>query len=226
MRAESFGFKNAWIAVKDTDPQTLAGVLSLRNVRSCDWQSGIAAAYLYPTTCSVFVTPAIDRWVLCVGFPLFTPVEARPPEFGNLAADWAAKLQREVQYFATHRVVESHGWVRALPDGLRRAYLYVGESGEKVLDEGTRTADEEALGFSFFDPEGPDAQSDDYWQRTDLTSPAEEHVMMLAARWSVDPSAFTERELEVGDGLVGDYGEPTAALPEPPPPTKRRWKFW
>jgi hypothetical protein len=32
--------------------------------------------------------------------------------------------------------------------------------------------------------------------------------MMLAARWSVDPSAPTERGLEVGEGLVGDFGKP------------------
>jgi hypothetical protein len=55
----------------------------------------------------------------------------------------------------------------------------------------------------------------------------EEHVMMLAARWSVDPSALTDRNMEVGDGLVADFGEPPAAAsPTPAPVNKPWWKPW
>jgi hypothetical protein len=216
MRAESFGYKSAWVAVKDRSPDAVAEALSLRNVRRCDWDAGIKAAYQYPTTGSVFVTPEIDGWVLCVGFPLFAPAEARPPAFGELAAELAEKLQSEVQYFATHRIVEAHAWARARPGALERAYLYIGESGEKMLDEGSRTAEEQALGFAFFDPESTEAQAADYWERKDLTHVREEHVMALASRWSVDPSSLSERNLEVGGGLLGDFGErpsPSAVTP-------------
>jgi hypothetical protein len=227
MRAESFGYKNAWIAVKDRNPDAVAAALSLRNVRPCDWDAGIKSAYRYPMTSSVFVTPQIDGWVLCVGFPLFAPAEARPPAFGSLARECADKLKSEVQYFATHRIVESHAWARARPGTLERAYLYIGESGEKVLDEGAQTAEERVLGFAFLDPGSAEAQAADYWERKDLTHVGEQHVMALAARWSVDPSSLSERNLEVGDGLVGDFGEP----PSPPSPLatphqRPWWKFW
>jgi hypothetical protein len=227
MRAESFGYKNAWMAVKDRSPEAVAEAMSLRNVRRCAWSEGITAAYRYPMTCSVFVTPQIDGWVLCVGFPLFAPVDTRPPLFSVLAVEWADKLQSEVQYFATHRIVEAHGWARARPGALERAYLYVGESGEKVLDEGPQTAEERALGFAFFDPGSGEAQAEDYWQRTDLTHVGERHVMALASRWSVDPSSLGERNLDVGEGLVGDFGD--APAPPPRPAAGRRrpwWKFW
>jgi hypothetical protein len=206
MRAESFGYKNAWVAVKDRRPEAVAEALSLRNVRRCDWDAGIRAAYQYPSTGSVFVTPQIDGWVLCVGFPLFGPAEGRPPAFGRLAAELADKLQSEVQYFATHRIVEAHAWARARPGGLERAYLYVGESGETLLDDGSPTADEQAT-------------------LKDLTEVREQHVMALAARWSVDPSSLGERNLEVGDGLLGNFGEPPPPSPPARPHRKRWWKL-
>lgn len=201
--------------------------MSLRNVRPCAWDIGVTAAYEYPVTCSVFVTPPIDGWVLCVGFPLFTPVDVRPPAFGALTAEWAASLQTEVQYFSTNRIAEAHAWARARPHGLERAYAYLGESGVKVVDEGAQTAEERALGFAFFDPTSPEAHADDYWERQDLTHVGEEHVMALAARWSVDPSSLGERDVDVGEGLLADFGEPPAPVPrQATREQKPWWKFW
>jgi hypothetical protein len=226
MKADSFGYKNAWLAIKDVEPHAVAEALSLRSLREADWEVGLKAAYEYPITCAVFVTPPIDGWILCVGFPLFAPVDARPPVFGLLAAEWAAKLQAEVQYFSTHRIVEAHAWARASPSGLERAYVYVGESAEKVLDLGPQTEEERALGFAFFDPSSAEAKADDYWERRDLTHVGEEHVMALAARWSIDPSSLAERGLEVDDGLIGDFGEPSSPQPVQAAPRKPWWKLW
>lgn len=224
MKAESFGYKNAWVAVKDASPAAVAEALSLRGVREADWAAGLQAAYADPG--SVFVTPPIDGWVLCVGWPLFASVDARPPEFGLRAVEWATTLQTEVQYFATHRVVEAHAWARARPPGLERAYLYVGESGEKVLDLGPPTGEERALGFAFFDPSSDEAQADDYWDREDLAYVTEDHVILLAARWSVDPTSLAERDIEVGPGLIGDLAQPSAVTPTSPAPRKPWWKPW
>jgi hypothetical protein len=226
MKAESFGYKNAWLAAKNTSPEAFAEALSLRNVRPCDWTSGLAAAY-DDAAGSVFITPAIDGWVLCVGWPLVALADARPPDYGPFASELAATLRTEVQYFATHRVVEAHGWARATPSGLARAYLFVGESGEKVLDIGGQTDEEKALGFAFFDPESVDAGDDGYWERTDLTHAGEEHVMLLAGRWSVDPSTLSDRALEVAEGLRGDFGtSPAVSSPPAGDPGKPWWKVW
>ena len=226
MQAESFGYKNAWFAAHNVAPDAVAKALSLRNVRGCKWTDGVTAAYEYPIACSVFIAPAIDDWVISVGFPFFALADARPPVFGLRAAELAGALQTEVQYFATHRVVEAHAWARAYPGGLERAYLFVGESAEKVLDFGAQTTEEQALGFAFFDPSSSAAETEGYWERDDLANVGEEHVMMLAARWSVDPSALTDRNVEVGNGLVGEFGEPIAAPPPRPPTRKPWWKVW
>jgi len=206
MKAESFGFKNAWVAFRSNDPTAIAEALSLRNRRPATWVEGLEAAYEYPMGCSVFVTPPIDGWVLCVGLPLTESSDVRPPTFGDDAAAWARTLGCEVQYFATHRVVEAHAWARARPAGLERAYSYLGESGEKLLDVGPPTPEEKQLGFAF---------------------PNESHVMALAGLWSVDPSGLEERNLDVGEGLIGEYGEPPAPPPTVArPPRKPWWKVW
>ena len=126
------------------------------------------------------------------------------------------------------RVVEAHAWARATPEGLERAYLYVGESAETVVNHGRPTAHETSLQFSFFDETRHEAQHDDYWERDDLTYPHEDDVMRLASRWSIDPSTRADRNIEVPDGLVGHLGEPKpiATAPVPPKPAKAWWQLW
>lgn len=216
MRAESFGYKTAWFAARGVSAEAFIAALRLQNVRRCDWSDGIEAAY-DDAKPAVFVTPAIDGWVLALGYPLLVMADAQAPNYATRTAELAARLQTEVQYFATHRVVEAHAWARANASGIERAYGYVGESGEKPVDIGEQTLEERALGFAFFDPESPEAEADDYWERDDLTLVGEEHVMKLAARWSIDPCTLWERELDVDQGWIGQLG---AARQRP------WWKLW
>jgi len=223
MKAESFGYKNAWIAVKTERPEAVAEALGLRDVRPADWKTGIDTAYEYPTTCAVYVTPAIEGWVLAVGHPVFSLADTKPPSFGRRAAEVAASLGTDVCYFATHRVVEAHAWALARPGGLARAYYWVGESGETVHDEGAVTADEREIEIAFTFP-SDDTDVDDPHR----TMPCEEHVMALAAKWSIDPSSLGDRNLDVADGLLGDFGEPRPPAPPPLPPASAKpwWKLW
>jgi hypothetical protein len=233
MKAESFGYKNAWIAARVSTPQTVAEALGLSDIQACDWSKGIAAAYEgarggYGT--AVFLSPALDGWVLCVGTTLFRLADDRPPEFAHLITRLARELDTEVQFFCTHRIVESHGWARATENGLQRAYLYVGESGETVMNIGPPSLEEMQLGFSFFDENGPESEADGYWEREDLTYPDEEDVMRLAGRWSLDPSKLQEREIEVGSGILGQVKTPRGVQSPKKDSTQRVgrpwWKFW
>jgi hypothetical protein len=231
MKTTGFGYKNAWIAARGSRPAAVAEALGLRNVRAVAWDAGLAASS-HDASSAVFVTPAIDGWVLGVGCPLFTLADERAPVVGQRVAEWAARLQTEVQYFCTHRVVEAHAWVRARPSGLERAYAYLGESGEKLLDEGQPTVEERALGFAFFDPGSPEAEAEGYWEREDLAYATEEHVLLLASRWSLDPTSLDARDIEVGDGLIGDFEPPDRAgldsprVPTVSPGAKPWWKIW
>lgn len=225
MALDGFGYKTAWLAVRCVTPATLASALALRDVQPCEWPEGVEASYGDGRL--VFVTPSIGDWTLCTGTVLLETTDGRPPDFPEVLIGLAARLGTMAQFFASHRVVELQAWGRATPDGVERAYMYVGESGETVLDLGPQTREEEALGFRFFDSASPDADADGYWEREDLSLPDEESVMRLAAAWSVEPSTLPG-DLAPGGGLVGKYGRTeTPSLTPPEPPThKKRWGFW
>ena len=77
---------------------------------------------------------------------------------------------------------------------------------ELALDPYPALAEERALGF---------------------TDPGEEHVMALAAAWSVDPTSLEERDVGGEDGLLGDFEAPADPRPPGPPPAKKPWwRFW
>ena len=221
-----FGYKTAWIAARTSDGARLGGALGLRNLAPSASETAVAAAC--GSRGKAFVTPPIEGWSLCVSDGLFAFADTRPPEFGELTAKLSAHLGCEVQFFASHRVLEAHGWARAVGGTLVRAYLYVGEQGEKVIEVGPPTAEERELGLAFFDPTSPDASTDGYWERDELQHVDEEHVMMLAGRWSLNPT-----ELDgMGDGILGDMSErpsrgTAASNPATSPgPAKAWWKFW
>ena len=88
----------------------------------------------------------------------------------KLITQVSAALNSEVQFFATHRVVEGHAWVRALPSTLMRAFCYIGESGEIIFNFGKRSPDERKL-----------------------STPNENDVMHLAGKWSIDPTRLPAR---------------------------------
>lgn len=130
-----FGYKTTWFAARSPDTDTVLRALRLRNPSPCQAGAGIHAACRWDGSgysSHVFVTPSIDGWILCVGGGFFELVDGRPPRFGDVAARASAETGSEVQ---------AHAWARAVDGTLRRAYSYVGESGEKILDVGAPFSD-------------------------------------------------------------------------------------
>ena len=202
MEQVSFGYRTAWLALRTEGRDAVVRALGLRNVvpatptvgiqRSNEWDPAAVAG-------PVFVSPPVHGWMLCVGQAWLTIADARPPAFGDLVARLSGELRCDAQFFCTHRVVESHGWARAVNGKLLRAYLYVGESGETPLNYGEPTPDELHLGFALFAP------SADGGSRA-AASPAEEDVIRLAARWSVNPTSLPA----MADGVLGELPGRTA----------------
>jgi hypothetical protein len=188
-RPISFGYKIHWLAVRTNDPQAVIKSLGLTNVEESNWQRGFQAAY----GGQVFVTPAIDGWVLVASISLPEITEGRndvPVLLTKLGKEFA-----DVQYFGTHRVVGYHGWARAINGELTRQYAYLGESGETLRDEGDPTAEEKLLHL-VYDKSAPAFKDDN--------SPDEEDVMKLAAAWSINPNALETMGLPKSLGFVGN----------------------
>ena len=192
-----FGYNCTWLAIHTEDHHKLAKALDLTDAKSVTWDEGVRT--VYDSDDRVLVTPPIRGWTFVVG-PMALPGPPVGPD--DLPRDRCLPLLKrlgrdygDVQYFASHHVVEFHAWARVKNGQVIRAYSFCGDQGGTVgWRVGEKTADEVALGFRFFDPVSPEANDDAYWDREDLTSPTEQNVMDLAARWSLDPSRITESE--------------------------------
>ncbi len=89
--------------------------------------------------------------------------------------------------FATHRIVEGHTWAFAEHGRLVRVFDYLGESGEHA-EFGSETSAERELRACVVN---------------ETTAPNEETVMMLAGKWTVDPSKCDSLSQPTSNGWIG-----------------------
>ena len=171
-----FGGKQAWLAVRDGDPEQVLSALGLRDLGEVSWRAGIDLAHLSDDR--VAVTPALPgaretSWVLVAGRYLL-----RPDTVVDVV-ELSGRLHTEVQFFATHRVTESHRWQRAAHGKLIRAFGYVGQTGEITTWHG--------------DPDPAERDAGLPGKIDDETSVlvAEQDVLRIAGAWSLDPTTLT-----------------------------------
>ncbi|WP_299461364.1 hypothetical protein [uncultured Gimesia sp.] len=197
-----FGYKMSWLAIKSSDAHAVVETLVIDHLQPANWQTGITAAYHGHT----FISPPVHGWVLVASYHLpELGNDAEPQRFTPLLAGLSQKFG-EVQYFGTQRVVGYHAWSRFLNGTETRAFAYLGERGEILADRGEKTDAEIQLGYEYFDPDSPDADSDAHWEREDLCYPDEEHVMEIAGLWGVNPSHLEEQKLPESAGWIGKLG--------------------
>lgn len=164
-----FGYKTSWLAVLCDDENKVLEALNAQNIRRANWKSGIAHAY---KAGDVFISPVIDEYVLVVGIDSLLEDMDKLNELGRRLGN--------LQYFATHRVVDYHGWAKYEAGRLVRAYCYIGESGEIPVSFGEPTREEIRLDMDNF------PVSEEHFDGVDF--PDEEDVIKLAAAWGVDTS--------------------------------------
>ena len=173
-----FGYKQAWLAVRNADPDQLTKTMGLRDLGEVSWRSGVDLAYL--TDDRLTLTPALpgagdSAWVLITGRWLL--IAASTVDILELSAT----LDTEVQSFASYRVGEAHRWARAVSGILVRSFAYVGERGEVTDWRGDPDDTELAIGLpATLEPDSGVLVS-------------EADVMRVAGAWSVDPNALDGR---------------------------------
>jgi hypothetical protein len=208
--SETFGYKCAWLAIQTRDPAAVMEALELSDRREVDRAEGVAGAYAG----QLFVTSPVDGWVLVASTSLgdaTCDAEGHPDleTFAERLETTSRRLGVPCQYFATQRVVELHGWAVAEPSGLRRAFVYSGERGEVLFDEGQADETEPSeLRLSG----DPNAAADEPPLTMDVV-PNEEHVMEVARRWSLAP---VEVELPARGWLARRSGLWSAPVREAP----------
>jgi hypothetical protein len=191
-----FGYKMNWLAVRAADPNDVIRSLVIDKLQPANWRTGVTAAYDGHT----FISPSVDGWVFVLSYHL--PGLGHDPS----ADAWKSIMRSlsathgEAQYFGSHRVSGYAGWARYVAGREERAFAYCDGT---LVDRGPRTQGEIELNHNYFDANSPEASDEGYWERTDLCSPDEEHVMEVAGRWSVNPQTLEARELPAGCGHIG-----------------------
>jgi hypothetical protein len=179
-----FGHKQAWLAVREAAPEVVIAALGLRDLGEVSWRDGVDVAYL--TDDRLLVTPPLPgalahRWTLVAGRWLLGP------KSGVDIIVLSATLGTEVQLFSSYRVGERHQWRRAVDGELRRAFGYLGETGEITDWRGDPDPGELAAGLPAELVETDDGDEDEAG-RSLLIS--ESDVLRLAAAWSIDPTTL------------------------------------
>ncbi len=194
-----FGYKIAWLAIQSENINSVLEVLQLAEMQSANWASGIVAAYNKYT----FVSPPVQGWIFIVSSRL---PELDLPDSSKSWEKMMSTLSKNfsnLQYYASHRVVEYHSWAMFKNGNEIRAFAYIGDGGITAADRGKKTPEEIELKQHFFDERSPEASEDSYWEREDLKYPDEEDVMNLAGKWSLNPQRLDEYKNEIGTGYVG-----------------------
>jgi hypothetical protein len=173
-----FGGKQAWLAVRDGELESVRAGLGLQDLGAVPWRTGIDIAYF--TDDRVMLTPVLPgaadtRWLLVVGRWL-----ARPESTLDIAG-LSESLRTEVQYFATDRSIQRHIWQRAADGVLVRSFDWLGRDGELLDWRGEPDAAERQAGLP--------AEVED---ETDLVV-GEADVLRVAASWSLDPTTLDGR---------------------------------
>ena len=201
-----FGYKMVWIAVRAGEAEAILDALGRSEPRTVDWPEGVRA--VYQDHGAVALTPPLPggtTWTLAIGHPLST-VDL---------CELSRRLDREVQRFGTHRVVEWHRWERAVSGRLVRLFEYVGDHGEVTEWEGEPDEVERAVGLPQVWPivEGATIEPGAAVEPPD-GSVNEMDLMRVAGEWSVDPTGL--------DGLPAP-GPLTLTRAPVSAPRRRRW---
>ena len=180
MEMVGFGYKTAWLAIRDGDIDQVFGKLDATPVKPVDWRVGLDRAYVSDDL--LVATPLLAGWRLVTGRWLLLR-ESRVDPVGL-----SERLDTEVQFFATDRVSEYHRWTRAVKGILVRSFAHLGETGQTLVWLGDPDGAERTVGLpeALSEP-GSDDIDDDHSHSVLI---GEQDVMRVAAAWSIDPTSL------------------------------------
>jgi hypothetical protein len=173
-----FGLQTAWLAISSVDPGGVAQALGLQSVQAIAWEQGLAAmraADPQGRSGAVFVTPAVDGWVLC-------PFSLALADLSQFDLSAVSRKFGEAQRFLTNHTVEIHQWERWRDGELLRQYGFDRDRDEVLFEEGAPT-----------EPE----------MRVTPGEINEDFVLEMAAMWSIDPETLHNRVDIAGEGWIG-----------------------
>jgi hypothetical protein len=202
-RPHAFGYRMAWLAVRTRDTGALLECLGLDEPEVANWKSGLGTVYDEALgECRIFVSPPVNGWSFVVGTALPAPMGRR---FIDKSVPLLLHLGErfvEVQYFCSYPSLDYFAWARVLDGKMIRAFA-INDEGV-IWNRGKPTKEERAMGLKLFELRGVRGRKGDAGGEI-LLYPTEEHLMQLASKWSLDPTALARHGAAVAsaNGVVG-----------------------
>lgn len=197
----AFGRNMAWLAIRTRDTARVLGVMRLGDLQPSNWRCGIG--HVYDATrndAKVYVSPPANGWTFIIGLALPQPLGGG---FADKATPFLLELGKqfiEVQYYLTCPAIDYYAWARIVDGKLVRAFA-VGDDGV-IWNKGRPGKDEKTLGLQLFELRGVSGRHGDAGGALHL-HPTEEHVIRLAARWSLDPTKLEALSAAPALGVIG-----------------------
>ncbi len=200
-RPPPFGYKMAWLAIRSRDTQHIINTLAISDIEPANWDTGLGIVYS-PDLAEdrLFVSPPVNGWTFGVGLALPHPlgrsfVDKAMPLLVGIGGEFI-----EVQYFYSYPPIDLFAWARMIDGRLVRAFA-VGDEGV-LWSKGKLTKEEKMLDLKLFELRGMRGRKGDAGGPIVLY-PTEDHIMRLAAKWSIDPTRIDQVQGEPAFGYVG-----------------------
>ncbi len=200
-RPRAFGYKMAWLALRTRDTNRVIAALGLGGIQQSNWNNGIGTVYSddYGEN-SVFVSPPVNGWTFVVG-------NALPHPLGRSFSDKSTPLLLqlggefiEVQSYCAYPQIDYYAWARLIDGKLIRGFATNDEG--VIANKGKPSKEEKTLGLKLFELRGVKGRRGDAGGELVLY-PTEDHVMRLAAKWSLDPTHLDRMKCTPGLGFIG-----------------------
>lgn len=199
-RPHPFGYRMSWLAIRSRDTAAVIERLGLQACESANWKSGLGAIYDTQLGGSrIFVTPPVNGWTFVVGSALPSPMGRR---FIDKSVPFLLDLGDrfvEVQYYSNHAGIDYFAWARVIEGRLVRAFA-INDEGV-IWNRGKPTKEEKAMGLKLFEVRGVRGRKGDAGGEI-LLYPTDQHVMQLAAKWSVDPTCLAAIAAAPANGVI------------------------
>lgn len=182
---EYFGYKSWWIAIKSENNLEIADF-----IKQLEETSNQKLIFKYPNW-TISITSQKNGWIFVIG-ELPTGDNNESLEKLKILLEKISDRFGEVQFFASHRIVEYHCWARAINGKILRIYSFLGESGENIAINGEPFGVER--NYNLVNTFSEESKQEGYYDRLDLTFPDESLVMTIAENWSINPTKFSEED--------------------------------
>lgn len=201
-RPAAFGYKMGWIAVRTSDTDAVVQALGLTDTTASNWNSGIGTVYDDQLgERRVFLSPPVEGWTFVVGLALPHPMSAAFIDKWTPLLEGLADRFQDVQYYFSYPLIDFYAWAKYSDGKFVRAFA-TSDAGT-LISRGKPTREEKALGLKLFDFRGVRERRGDAGGEI-ILHPTEDHVMRLAAKWSMDPTTLGPASAPQALGVIAE----------------------